>query len=198
MEFFILIFFFVSAIFIFYFIIKVITSIMISSKNQLNNQNFENKPFFFNEDLNNGIYQLLKDLKLDNPSQNPQNQVSNAVHTINPHTKNIDAEALERTKLKEEAIKNKKIKNIDAEALERWKKKKEQLNNHTHRNIEKEALENAKVKKDRKKIKIQQIKPLEKLVKKNQKTSSIQMLYPSKSDLKKAFLLQEILNKPEF
>ncbi len=197
MEFIFLLFSFVFSIYFFYFFLKIFIS-KLPSQNPPTNQNSVNNQFSLNEDFNKGLSQLFKDLKIEIPTQNHQKQVSNVVYTSKSSIKNLDVEAFERIKQKEEAVKNQKVKNIEAEALEEWKKKKEQLKNRTYRNIEKESLENAKLKKTKKKIEIQLTKSSEELIKPPQKKSTIQKLYQSKNDLKKAFLLQEILNKPEF
>lgn len=154
---------------------------------------------FFNEDFNQGIPQLLKNL--NNPKNNKNNKSipKFTQKSSNQEIKNLDAEALEKVKFKEELVKNQKIKNIEAESLERWKKKKEQLKNPKYKNIEKEALENSYSKKKIKKIEVQNIKPLQENVDTPKNSiSSFQKLYSSKNELKKVFLLKEILKSPEF
>ncbi len=106
--------------------------------------------------------------------------------------KNIEAEAYERVEQKKQQLLNKKYVDLEAEAYERVEQKKQQLLS----NLEIESKQNLPNKSNF--LEQKNAQPIEDTSKKTIRTSILKMLSRDKKDLKKAFILQQILNRPEY
>lgn len=177
------IFAFCFFLFFFWVFAYTIRKASFKDKHLLNRNKLSNS-----ENIHKGFQQLLNDLDFEEIAQK---------HLSTKKIKNLEAEALERTQQKEKTVKNQKSLNLEGEGLKIWKKKKEEQKNKSYRNIEKEALENAQshakssIQKKSANLPNAQITDLPK---KNYILANLQ----SKKELKNAFLLQEILKRPEY
>lgn len=114
-------------------------------------------------------------------------------------SKNLEAESLKKLESKKKALLNKKVKNLEAEGLEKWKKSKEKLLSKTNPNFEKQAVQNSSINHAVKSAQIKStLKPEINSVNKISEKSLVKTFLKSRSDLKKAFILQEILKQPNF